>query len=66
METQVKYNNFFLTISDVFKKTKETFGRIDIVVNNAGIGGESDEEWEAVVDVNMVIRTENLSSLKGI
>lgn len=36
-----------------FKKTKEVFGGIDIVVNNAGIGGESDDKWEHVIDVNM-------------
>ena len=38
----------------MFKRTKEAFGGIDIVVNNAGIGGETDENWEQTVDVNMV------------
>ncbi|XP_053401488.1 15-hydroxyprostaglandin dehydrogenase [NAD(+)]-like isoform X1 [Mercenaria mercenaria] len=38
---------------EAFKRTKEVFGGIDIVVNNAGIGGESDDKWERVVDVNM-------------
>ncbi|KAH3773272.1 15-hydroxyprostaglandin dehydrogenase [NAD(+)]-like [Dreissena polymorpha] len=37
----------------VFKQTKEAFGGIDIVVNNAGIGGETDEKWEQTVNVNM-------------
>jgi NAD(P)-dependent dehydrogenase (short-subunit alcohol dehydrogenase family)/maleate cis-trans isomerase len=38
----------------------ERFGRIDIVVNNAGIGaqgdiaGNDDEEWHRVLDVNVV------------
>ncbi|KAL4234974.1 hypothetical protein ACF0H5_006615 [Mactra antiquata] len=36
-----------------FKRTKDTFGGIDIVVNNAGIGGETDDMWEKVVDVNV-------------
>jgi NAD(P)-dependent dehydrogenase (short-subunit alcohol dehydrogenase family) len=35
-----------------FKKTKETFGTIDIVINNAGIVGE--DRWEAAVEVNVV------------
>lgn len=38
---------------EAFKRTKEEFGGIDIVVNNAGIGGESDDKWESVIDVNM-------------
>lgn len=38
---------------DAFRRTKEEFGGIDIVVNNAGIGGESDDMWEKVIDVNM-------------
>lgn len=39
--------------SDTFKKTKETFGSIDIVVNNAGVGGEADHNWEQTIDVNV-------------
>ena len=44
----------FFVISETFKKTKETFGGIDIVVNNAGVGGEADDNWERCIDVNMV------------
>ncbi|XP_076449687.1 15-hydroxyprostaglandin dehydrogenase [NAD(+)]-like [Babylonia areolata] len=36
-----------------FRKTKETFKRLDIVVNNAGIGGEGDNMWEKCVDINL-------------
>ena len=36
-------------------KTKETFGQINIVCNNAGIASKNErEEWEKVVDVNLV------------
>jgi NAD(P)-dependent dehydrogenase (short-subunit alcohol dehydrogenase family) len=45
----------YLFFSEAFKRTKEEFGGIDIVVNNAGIGGESDDKWESVIDVNMVL-----------
>ena len=44
----------FSVISEAFKKTKETYGGIDIVVNNAGVGGEADDNWERCIDVNMV------------
>ncbi|XP_060081872.1 15-hydroxyprostaglandin dehydrogenase [NAD(+)]-like [Ylistrum balloti] len=37
----------------LFKATKERYGRIDIVCNNAGMGGESYPQWEKVVDVNI-------------
>ena len=39
-------------VAEAFKKTKETFGTIDIVINNAGIVGE--DRWEAAVEVNVV------------
>jgi len=51
---------FFLT-TDAFKQTKESFGAVDIVVNNAGIGGESDDKWESVVDVNVVSRVAHMT-----
>ncbi|KAL9974169.1 hypothetical protein ACROYT_G011180 [Oculina patagonica] len=41
-------------MKDSFRKTKETFGRINIVCNNAGIGVQNEwDEWEKVVDVNL-------------
>ena len=44
-----------MDILDSFRKTKETFGQINIVCNNAGIGQKNELAlWEKVVDVNLV------------
>ncbi|RMX44093.1 hypothetical protein pdam_00002505 [Pocillopora damicornis] len=43
-------------MKDSFKKTKEVFGQINIVCNNAGISSkneEQEEEWDKEVDVNL-------------
>ncbi|XP_020614868.1 15-hydroxyprostaglandin dehydrogenase [NAD(+)]-like [Orbicella faveolata] len=41
-------------MKDSFRKTKETFGQINIVCNNAGILGQNESDaWEKVVDVNL-------------
>ena len=48
------------SIRDLFARAKETFGRLDLLFNNAGIGAPavpleelSYEQWTAVVDVNL-------------
>jgi NAD(P)-dependent dehydrogenase (short-subunit alcohol dehydrogenase family) len=48
------------SVSALFSKTKETFGRLDLLFNNAGIGTPpipldelSFEQWKAVVDTNL-------------
>ena len=47
-------------IKTLFAKTKETFGRLDVLFNNAGIGAPAMpledlpfEKWKAVVDTNL-------------
>ncbi|KAL8583345.1 hypothetical protein ACOMHN_057631 [Nucella lapillus] len=40
-------------MQNAFKVTTETFKGLDIVVNNAGVGGESDQQWEKCVDINV-------------
>ncbi|TRY85365.1 hypothetical protein DNTS_031305, partial [Danionella cerebrum] len=38
-------------LRDAFKNTVETFGRLDVVINNAGINNE--KNWEKTIDVNL-------------
>jgi NAD(P)-dependent dehydrogenase (short-subunit alcohol dehydrogenase family) len=45
---------FYQTFLDLFQNVKEKLGCLDIVCNNAGIGGETHPLWEKAVDVNMV------------
>ncbi len=46
-------------VIDLFQQTLETFGRVDILINNAGVskGGPTDElsleVWQEVLDVNL-------------
>ncbi|MEM7120019.1 MAG: SDR family oxidoreductase [Pseudomonadota bacterium] len=48
------------SVRALFDKTQETFGRLDVLFNNAGMGAAevefdelTDEVWQAVVDVNL-------------
>jgi NAD(P)-dependent dehydrogenase (short-subunit alcohol dehydrogenase family) len=49
-----------VAVKALFAKTKETFGRLDLLFNNAGIGAPgvpledlTYEQWKAVVDINL-------------
>ena len=49
------------SVRGLFTKIRETFGRLDLLFNNAGIGAPaipleeiSYEQWKAVVDVNLL------------
>jgi NAD(P)-dependent dehydrogenase (short-subunit alcohol dehydrogenase family) len=48
------------SVAELFAKTKETFGRLDLLFNNAGFGGKGAllediefKQWRAVIDTNM-------------
>jgi len=48
------------SVKELFAKAAETYGRLDLLFNNAGIGAPSDlledlsyDEWQAVVDINL-------------
>jgi NAD(P)-dependent dehydrogenase (short-subunit alcohol dehydrogenase family) len=48
------------SVAALFAKTKETFGRLDLLFNNAGFGGKgvlledmTFEQWKAVIDTNL-------------
>jgi len=48
------------SVKNLFARTKETFGRLDVLFNNAGINAPgipldelSYEQWQAVVDINL-------------
>lgn len=43
---------FYLYLTEVFRKTKDTYGQLDLVVNNAGIVNE--KNWQQCIDVNLV------------
>lgn len=46
-------------VSDLINKTVEIFGKVDVVVNNAGIGSlggifdVTDDDWQRVIDINL-------------
>lgn len=47
------YNSsIFFHQKSAFARTKEEFGGIDIVCNNAGIGNE--DKWRLMLDINLV------------
>lgn len=48
------------SVQNLIKQTLDTFGRLDVAINNAGIGGASalsadypDEEWQRVININL-------------
>jgi NAD(P)-dependent dehydrogenase (short-subunit alcohol dehydrogenase family) len=48
------------SVKALFEKTKETFGRLDLLFNNAGVGAPgipledlTYEQWKSVVDINL-------------
>jgi NAD(P)-dependent dehydrogenase (short-subunit alcohol dehydrogenase family) len=49
--SKVSSSNIF-SLSESFTATKDTFGRIDLLINNAEI--RNDKFWELETDVNLV------------
>lgn len=56
----VKKIESIFSFPESFLQTKDTFGRIDILVNNAEI--RNDKFWELETDVNLVCQQSCLQS----
>ena len=54
--------NITLSLTGSFTNAKEHFGRLDIVVNNAAVFGETD--WERTLDINLVLSVVKLFQSK--
>jgi len=55
-----KYN----LIPDAFQKTINNFGKINIVINNAGIMTKYMNMWEQAIDLNFVSLNNKLIKIK--
>lgn len=54
-----------LCFPDAFEKTVEKFGKINIVVNNAGIMTKFVDSWEKAIDLNYV-RVNKFDDIDGL
>ena len=45
----------------VFKEATEKLGPVDVLINNAGIGGHTTDDYDRMVAVNMVSIPSNLT-----
>ena len=46
------FSLFYFLLTGVFSSSKDAFGQIDIVVNNAG--GINERDWEQTLQLNLV------------
>ena len=44
----------FIIQREAFERTKDRFGGLHIVCNNAGIGAGCEDMWEKMIEINLV------------
>lgn len=56
---------YIFTFSDAFKKSIDKFGKINIVINNAGIMTKYITSWELAIDLNFVSLPYNVNIINN-